>query len=332
MNAVDGQDINRTLEYRTTAAIVRLLPTGLLLIFLGLFILVLADPAPIWTIVGAAFCLIVGSGLVGLALWRRIDHGKPLFALSPDGIRYRIPGVKAFNIPWTEVRAVDSIDVQATYWSFWDFYYGFLPIPNRKVVNHFNVTVVLVSRQFYDARMFAPWFFLRGLGWRANFIPKDSLVQVALHHDLVWVTARSLRDAVEARWIAFRDRPGRTSVPSVAAGQQNATAASKPGTARAAPAPVVIAMGENPKAVSRWHVIASTVLVVGIAIMLANLAGLWDLPGQNEVREARTKVRTEQKAWADTIKRNREDSKKLEAEQKELRRQLDEDMRRMFSR
>ena len=90
MNAVDGQDINRTLEYRTIAHIVRLLPTGLLLIFLGLFILVLADPAPIWTIVGAAFCLIVGFGLVGLALWRRIDHGKPLFALSPDGICYRI--------------------------------------------------------------------------------------------------------------------------------------------------------------------------------------------------------------------------------------------------
>lgn len=43
-------------------------------------------------------------------------------------------------------------------------------------------------------------------------------------------------------------------------------------------------------------------------------------------------ARTEQKAWADSIKRSREDSRKLEAEQKELRGQLDEDMRRMFSR
>jgi len=50
------------------------------------------------------------------------------------------------------------------------------------------------------------------------------------------------------------------------------------------------------------------------------------------VREARTKSRAKQKDWADSIKQSKEDSKKLEAEQKELRRQLDEDMRRMFSR
>ena len=34
-------------------------------------------------------------------------------------------------------------------------------------------------------------------------------------------------------------------------------------------------------------------LVIGIAAVLANLAGLWDLPGQNEVREARMKKRAE---------------------------------------
>ena len=36
---VSGQDINQTLEYRSATAIVRLLPTGLLLVFLGLLIL-----------------------------------------------------------------------------------------------------------------------------------------------------------------------------------------------------------------------------------------------------------------------------------------------------
>ena len=50
------------------------------------------------------------------------------------------------------------------------------------------------------------------------------------------------------------------------------------------------------------------------------------------MREVRTKARAEQKDWADSIRRNREESRKLEAEQKEMRRQLDEDMRRMFSR
>lgn len=44
MNGSRGHDVRQTLEYRTATAIVRLLPTGLLLIFLGLFIFALADP------------------------------------------------------------------------------------------------------------------------------------------------------------------------------------------------------------------------------------------------------------------------------------------------
>jgi hypothetical protein len=327
-----GQDIDRTLEYRSTAVMVRLLPSGLLLIFLGLLILVLADPPPFWTVIAVGLCVAFGICLVCAALWRRIHQGKPLFRLSPDGIDYRIPLLKAFHIPWREIRGIDTIDVEARYWSFWDFHYGFQIIPNRKVVTYPNVTVVLVSKQFYNRRISTPPLLLPGPAWRPNFIPKDELVQVALHHDLVSVEPRPFREAIEARWVAFRDRPGRTSVPSVAVGQGNATAAPKPAVARTASGTAVVAMGENPEVVSRWRVVASSVLLIGIAILLANLAGLWDLPGQDKVREVRTKARTEQKAWADTIKRNREESKKLEAEQKEQRRQLDEDMRRMFAR
>jgi hypothetical protein len=57
-----------------------------------------------------------------------------------------------------------------------------------------------------------------------------------------------------------------------------------------------------------------------------------DEPAGQPVREVRAKAREERKDWADSIRRNREESRKLEAEQKELRRQLDEDMRRMSSR
>ena len=47
-----------------------------------------------------------------------------------------------------------------------------------------DLTVVMVPKQFYNSRIFVNSFFLRGPGWNANFIPKGSLVQVALHHDL----------------------------------------------------------------------------------------------------------------------------------------------------
>jgi lipopolysaccharide export LptBFGC system permease protein LptF len=55
---------------RTVTAIVRLFPTGLLLIFLGLFIFALvdADRGPVWTFIGIILCLVFGSALTGLAL------------------------------------------------------------------------------------------------------------------------------------------------------------------------------------------------------------------------------------------------------------------------
>jgi len=93
-----------------------------------------------------------------------------------------------------------------------------------------------------------------------------------------------------------------------------------------------VAMGDDSKAMSPWEATKVIVPLIGIAVVLANLIGLWDLPGQDKVREVRAKAREERKYWADSIRRNREESRKLEAEQKELRRQLDEDMRRMFSR
>ena len=308
---VSAQDIHQALEYRSTTAIVRLLPTGLFVIFLGLVLLALsAYDRDVWTLIGIVLCLGVGIALVGLTLWRRWNSGKPLFRLSPAGIHYRIPMVKEVLIPWQEIQGVDTIDIEAGYWSIWSAQSLNLSYKTWLVR---DVTVVLLPKSFYDRRIFVGSFLLRGPGWNANFIPKGALVQMALHHELVSVEPRPLREAVEARWLAFRDRP-----------------AGAP--AHAAPASATVAMGDDPKAMSPWETTKVMVPLIGIAIVLANLIGVWDLPGQDKVREVRTKARAEQKDWADSIRRNREESRKLEAEQKELRRQLDEDMRRMFSR
>ena len=221
-------DINQTLEYRSATAIVRLLPTGLLLIFLGLVIFVLVDlDREPWTIIGIVLCWVVGGALAGFALWRRVNPGKPLFALSPDGIRYRIPLVKEILIPWQEIQGVDTIDIEAGYWSIRS---ALNPIPRYNTCVVRDVTVILLSKPFYDRRIFVDSFFLRGPGWKANFILKGSLVQMALHHELVSVEPRPLREAVEARWLAFRDTGA--PAPSVAVGQENAPAAPKRPAAR----------------------------------------------------------------------------------------------------
>ena len=330
---VSAQDIHQALEYRSTTAIVRLLPTGLFVIFLGLVLLALsAYDRDVWTLIGIVLCLGVGIALVGLTLWRRWNSGKPLFRLSPAGIHYRIPMVKEVLIPWQEIQGVDTIDIEAGYWSIWSAQSLNLSYKTWLVR---DVTVVLLPKSFYDRRMFVGSFLLRGPGWNANFIPKGALVQMALHHELVSVEPRPLREAVEVRWLAFRDRPAaapaRTSVPGVMAAARGSNT-SVGALSHAAPTSGTVAMGDDPKAMSPWEATKVIVPLIGIAVVLANLIGLWDLPGQDKVREVRAKAREERKYWADSIRRNREESRKLEAEQKELRRQLDEDMRRMFSR
>jgi hypothetical protein len=111
---------------------------------------------------------------------------------------------------------------------------------------------------------------------------KGALVQIVLHHKSVAVEPQALRQAVEARWHAFRDQtaePTRTSVP--AAGHSSAQM--KPAS-YAAPKSNVMAMGDNPRAMSRGEAVKIIIPLIGIAFMLANLVGLWQLPGQGERR------------------------------------------------
>jgi len=283
---LSAPDVHQTLEYRATKAIVRMIPTGLLAIFLGLLIVVLVDAGAkrdVGTSIAIVLCLVTGSAIIGVALWRRASPGKPLFTLSPAGIHYRIPGVREFLIPWREIQGVDTIDIVTRGWSppVWLFVDNWSY--RTRTLAAGDVTVVLVSRQFYDSHIFVRSFLLRGPGWKANFVPKDTLVQIALHHTLVSVEPRALRQAVEARWHAFRDQtaaePTRTSVP--AAGHSSAQM--KPAS-YAAPKSNVVAMGDNPRAMSRWEAVKIIVPLIGIAFMLANLVGLWQLPGQGEGR------------------------------------------------
>jgi hypothetical protein len=93
-----------------------------------------------------------------------------------------------------------------------------------------------------------------------------------------------------------------------------------------------MAMGDDPKAMSPWEATKVIVPLIGIAIVLSNLVGLWDLPGQDKVRELRAKAHAERKYWDDAARRRKEESRKLEAEDKERREEFERDMRRVFGR
>jgi hypothetical protein len=91
-------------------------------------------------------------------------------------------------------------------------------------------------------------------------------------------------------------------------------------------------MGADPKAMSPWEATKVIVLLIGIAIVLANLAGLWHLPGEAQVSEARAKAREERHYWEDSARKRKEETRKLEAEDKKRQQEFEEDMRRAFGR
>lgn len=169
---VSGPDVHQILEYRADTALARMLPTGLGLCFLGLLGLAVLDAGhrDFEFILAVGVLLTVGPGIIALALFKRANRGKPIFVLSPMGIHYRIPWVKEFLIPWREIRGIETIDVTSSNWSF----------RNPGTVTFHNVTVILVPKPFYNARIFVDSLLLRGPGWENNFIPKGDLVQVAL--------------------------------------------------------------------------------------------------------------------------------------------------------
>ena len=293
----------QTLEYRTAAAVTRLLPVGLLLIFLGLALLVLADAdsklsgPPVLP----ALCVALGVGLGALALWRRSNPGKPYISLSPDGVRYRIPWVKEFLIPWNEVKGVETTEIAMDL----PWYLGlFAPYYYRALVFR-DVTVLLVTKRFYEETIFVDSLFLRGPGWNASFVEKGDFVEVALHHELLSVEPQELRAAVEARWRAFRNRSGGAATR-------------------------VVATVDAGRGLSRWEWTQIVVLLIGIAAALANIAGLWQLPDQSEARLARTKARAESDYWTNVLRQSEQESREREARSKKREKEFDEMMKRTF--
>jgi hypothetical protein len=244
-----------------------------------------------------AICVVVvaGTGITVFALWRRSNRGKPMFVLSPAGVHYRIAGVKTLLVPWREIRGIDTIDITSWNWS----------IRNPGTMTFSNVTVVLVSKKFYDANIFTNSLFLRGPAWGNIFIPKGALVQVALHHELVSAEPKALRHAVEARWHAFRDQPP-ASVP----------------VTRARLMPSGVAAGDSPRTMSAWEAVQIVVPLIGIAVVLSNLLGLWATQGQAQARE-------ERKKWEELDRQQKEQQKKFDEEQKERDRRFQEMFRRM---
>lgn len=305
-------DVHTTLEYRVDAELADWLPIGVLTIFCGLFLFAIKKPdlPPPGETLGAAAAIVVGIGIAALALWRRFRRGRPVYVLSPAGVLLRWPRVV---IPWHAIKAVDTIDIT---WRHWLTRYP-------QDMTSRGATVVLVSREYYDAHIHIDSLLLRGPYWyEANFIEKDGLIQCALHAEVVSADPRLLRKAVESRWLAFRDRPAaplkprRASVPSVIAGALKRAARADP--ASPLPAPRILAAGDKPRRISLWQWVKIGLPLIGIVVAGSNLLGLWETEDQakayrarKEERESRERFKREWKEMNDRIEKQRKEHDEL---------------------
>lgn len=316
--SVSGHDVYDTLEYRAATQIGRLIPTGLFLVFVSLLVYILADigisPGQAWF--WTALFSIVGIGVIAVALWSRFNPGMPYFTLSPEGIHCRIPWCTDFLVPWSEIKAVETATVVSRD-PFWLWFLLSSPAGTYRHTAIFqNVTAVRLSKRFYDERIFVDSYVRRGPGWAAMFIPDGQHIQMAIHPELLSVDPQALNQAVTARWQAFGSK----------------TPPSAPSPTRAQSHGNVLRMGDDPRSVTTWETIKIAVPLIGIAVLLANIAGVWELPGQSKDREIARAARASRTAQQEQVKRRKEESKKLEAEQKALQKSIEDTLTRTFGR
>lgn len=189
-------DVQKTLSYGSGKMGRRALRLGLTaLVACGILAWLKPDDfGPIqWTMTYAGIAIGAACALYGLDRWLR---PKPLLVLSPKGVQITLDTLKTFLIPWHQVKGVETTDITARY--------------RGRTETIFGVTVVLVTRAFYDEHIHVNSFIMRGPGWDFHFVPKNDpvmgdLVQVALHHGNLPASAIELREAVTFRWKAFRD-------------------------------------------------------------------------------------------------------------------------------
>lgn len=313
---VDPSDVHQTLEYRLDAEFASWLPIGLLTCFCGLFIFAVKSPdwPPPGETFGASAAILVGIGLAVFALRRRFRRGKPVYVLSPDGVHICWSSSRRESfIPWREIKGIDTIDIVVWHWL----------ARNPRNLHYNDVTVVLVSKQFYQANLHIKSLFQRGPYWHQTaFIAKGEMVQCALHAEFVDVEPQQLRAAVEVRWRAFGGEPDRPkpSVPVVyAARWPDRTEAT------AVPGRKVVAAGGTPRPISAWEAIKIVLPLIGIVVAGSNLLGLWST-------DAQVVALAKKREWQEWNARYERERRELDERSRKQREEIDEAMRRAFTR
>jgi hypothetical protein len=314
-------DVSRIIEYGRGKRTMDKLPWALLGVLVGLAMIVYVD-----TRFPAAWIMVLlALGFIAYALARHLFPARPMLTLSPAGISFHLAYLKDALIPWHEVQEVADFDLTGPHGP-----------PNR----YPEITAVLMSQNFYERHLLpkrrtTPKDFeglldvlvtsrlmmtSLGAGWDDVFRPKGALMQMALAHpNWFKIGPKDIREPVEARWKAFRERRGpATSVPST-----NARTKAEP------PRGGAQVYGASSLKLSPWQAVLCIVPLIGILAVVTNAMELWDTPGLRAAREDVAKesrsleqARKESQRIRDDFKRSNEAAAERERQSRELEREM----------
>jgi len=243
-------DLHRRIQYRRNFT--RVLSYSLMLLCLPLFVFAMGGPSDRDGVVLATWAG-VGLGCAGVAwaAWRMFVPGRPILELFAEGLVWH-SGVGYVHIPWNEVEGVETVT-----------YSAIIPSLRRSFQKTFkDITMVLVSREFYLRNIEPGSTFMRGPHWDIFLRPKGDLYQIALHHETFGVEGRDVRGPIEARWLAFRDK------------------ADRPSSSRAEP----MRFGGGLDLTSPLPAAKVAVPLVICLVLLGNILSAWETPGQTNSR------------------------------------------------
>jgi hypothetical protein len=182
--------LQRIVEFGSMHKIaLRMLAVGVALIAVGMFLVIMEsrDPYPqeiekLWMIAGVGLLVVIA------AVYRLGRQEQRFLQLSPLGVRYRDLGEAI--VPWSMIRSVDIVDARYR--------------AGRHSQTVRNATALTVTREFFDQRfdkggiLFSPAIYNAG-----HFQIGPETVRIVIFHDTLHTPARTIRDAVVARWLAF---------------------------------------------------------------------------------------------------------------------------------
>lgn len=169
----DKLDIGKTLNFGTFRRDILLLA-----------VFVCVAPFAAWFRNWFILAICCGFGLFQLY---KVVGAQTALTLSPKGIRYAYDGIR-FSIPWREISAIQRVGA-----------------PDKPLYD--GVTVLTISRRFYDANIHTPYGKLLNPSRDDYFKIGDDIVEVAVYAGFLTLDRAELFAMIAERWRAFGPTP-----------------------------------------------------------------------------------------------------------------------------